>query len=60
MQGLPSKQRSAFLLHRSEGLTHSEVAAALDTSVPAVKSLIHRALEAMRTDAAKLLEACET
>jgi RNA polymerase sigma-70 factor (ECF subfamily) len=52
---LPEKQRAAFLMARFEALSHEEIAAALDTSVSAVKSLIHRALETMRREAAALL-----
>jgi RNA polymerase sigma-70 factor (ECF subfamily) len=40
---LPEKQRAAFVLARLEGLPYEEVAEALDTSVSAVKSLVHRA-----------------
>jgi RNA polymerase sigma-70 factor, ECF subfamily len=40
---LPEKQRAAFVLCRFEGLSYEEIAEALETSVPAVKSLIHRA-----------------
>jgi RNA polymerase sigma-70 factor (ECF subfamily) len=40
---LPEKQRVAFVLCRFHGLSYEEIAGALDTSVPAVKSLIHRA-----------------
>jgi RNA polymerase sigma-70 factor, ECF subfamily len=40
---LPEKQRAAFVLARLEGLSSEEVAEALDTSVSAVKSLVHRA-----------------
>lgn len=48
LAALPEKQRLAFLMVRYEGLTHEEIARALDTSVSAVKSLVHRALEALR------------
>jgi RNA polymerase sigma-70 factor (ECF subfamily) len=50
LQALPQKQRAAFILARYEGLSHPEIAAALETSVSATKSLIHRALEALRAE----------
>ncbi len=40
---LPARQRAALLLRVDEGLGYEEIAAALDTSVSSVKSLIHRA-----------------
>ncbi len=40
---LPEKQRAAFVLARLEGLPYGEVAEVLETTVPAVKSLVHRA-----------------
>jgi RNA polymerase sigma-70 factor (ECF subfamily) len=40
---LPEGQRAALLLCRLEGLSHEEIAHALETSVSAVKSLVHRA-----------------
>jgi len=40
---LPEKQRAALVLCRLEGLSYEEIADVLDTSVSAVKSLIHRA-----------------
>jgi RNA polymerase sigma-70 factor (ECF subfamily) len=43
LSGLPEKQRVAFVLCRFQGLSYEEVAGALDTTVPAVKSLLHRA-----------------
>ncbi len=43
LDGLPEKQRAAFVLCRFEGLSYEEIAGALDTTVPAVKSLVHRA-----------------
>jgi RNA polymerase sigma-70 factor (ECF subfamily) len=50
LQALPSKQRAAFVMARFEGLSHEQIARALDTSVSATKSLIHRALEALRAE----------
>ena len=40
---LPEKQRAAFVLGRFEGLSYEEIADVLGTTVPAVKSLVHRA-----------------
>jgi RNA polymerase sigma-70 factor (ECF subfamily) len=40
---LPEKQRAALVLCRLEGLSYEEIAEVLDTSVAAVKSLVHRA-----------------
>jgi RNA polymerase sigma-70 factor (ECF subfamily) len=55
---LPDKQRAAFIMARMDGLRHDEIAAALSTTVPAVKSLIHRALVSLR-DAATQASATE-
>ena len=44
---LPARQRSALLLVHYEGLSYRETADALEVSESAVKSLIHRAREAM-------------
>lgn len=43
LDALPDKQRAAFVLCRFQGLGYEEIAQVLDTSVSAVKSLIHRA-----------------
>ena len=51
MARLPAKQRAAFLMARQDNMSHDEIATALETSVSAVKSLIHRALEALRREA---------
>ncbi|MCW3004381.1 MAG: polymerase sigma factor, partial [Conexibacter sp.] len=40
---LPEQQRSALLMREMEGLSYNELAAALDVTVPAVKSLLVRA-----------------
>lgn len=45
---LPDNQRAALLLHRIEGLSYQEIAEALDTSIGAVKSLIHRAKKTLQ------------
>lgn len=43
LAGLPEKQRAAFVLCRFEGLSYEEIAQVLETTVAAVKSLVHRA-----------------
>jgi RNA polymerase sigma-70 factor (ECF subfamily) len=40
---LPEKQRTALVLCRFEGMSYEEIAQVLETTVPAVKSLVHRA-----------------
>jgi RNA polymerase sigma-70 factor (ECF subfamily) len=44
---LPERQRAALLLRAHEDMDYEEIAAALGTSVPSVKSLLHRAREAL-------------
>jgi RNA polymerase sigma-70 factor, ECF subfamily len=44
---LPEKQRLAFILNKYQELSYAEVAEVMKTSEKAVKSLIHRAKEAM-------------
>jgi RNA polymerase sigma factor (sigma-70 family) len=48
---LPEQQQAAFLLQKTEGLNHQDIAAVLKTSVSAVESLLHRA----KTNLRKLL-----
>jgi RNA polymerase sigma-70 factor (ECF subfamily) len=43
IDALPDRQRMAVLLSRFEGLSYEEIAAALDTSVSSVESLLFRA-----------------
>jgi RNA polymerase sigma-70 factor, ECF subfamily len=43
LERLPEKQRAALVLCRLEGLSYEEIADVLETSVSAVKSLVHRA-----------------
>jgi RNA polymerase sigma-70 factor (ECF subfamily) len=43
LERLPEKQRAAFVLCRFEGMSYEEIAEVLETSVSAVKSLVHRA-----------------
>jgi len=43
LDGLPSKQRTAFVLSKYEDLTYKEIAAVMDVTIPSVESLIFRA-----------------
>jgi RNA polymerase sigma factor (sigma-70 family) len=43
IQGLPDQQRSALIIRELEGLSYEELADALETTVPAIKSLLVRA-----------------
>ena len=43
VDSLPEQQREAVMLQRFQGLAYEEIAEALNLSVPAVKSRIHRA-----------------
>lgn len=45
---LPDRYRCVLLLREGEGLSMEELAAALDTTVPTVKSLLFRARAALR------------
>jgi len=47
---LPDNQRTAVVLCRFEGLSYEEIAKVLHCSVPAVKSLLHRAREALKEE----------
>jgi RNA polymerase sigma-70 factor (ECF subfamily) len=49
---LPENQKTAFVLHKLEGLSYQEVAEVMKTSLPAVESLLHRARQNLR----KILE----
>jgi hypothetical protein len=43
LRALPDQQRSALVIRELEGLSYEELAVTLDTTVPAVKSLLVRA-----------------
>ncbi|MCB0715043.1 MAG: RNA polymerase sigma factor [Chitinophagaceae bacterium] len=49
---LPENQKTAFTLHKLEDLSYQEVSDAMETSVSAVESLLHRAKQNLR----KILE----
>lgn len=46
---LPERQRQALVLHRFMGLRYGEIAEAMGVSVPAVESLIQRAMGRLKT-----------
>ena len=48
LEALPMRQRSAVVLRYYEDLPEAEIAELLDCSVPAVKSLLHRAVQDLR------------
>ena len=54
VQELPEKQRAAVLMHKYEELDYQQIAGALDCSVSAVKSLLFRAYDRLRTELAPL------
>ncbi|HQP10778.1 MAG TPA: sigma-70 family RNA polymerase sigma factor [Candidatus Omnitrophota bacterium] len=49
IDGLPESQRVAVLLRRYEQFSYEEIAATMNVSVKAVKSLLSRAKEALKT-----------
>ncbi len=53
LQKLPERERLALILCRFQGLPYRDIAAAMETTESAVKSLIHRATVAL-TDALQL------
>lgn len=53
---LPERQRAAVVLHRYEGLSHREVAEAMDATQKAVESLLVRAYARLRRELADLAD----
>ncbi|HEV7783153.1 MAG TPA: RNA polymerase sigma factor [Chitinophagaceae bacterium] len=45
---LPENQKTAFTLHKLEDLSYQEVSEVMQTSVPAVESLMHRAKQNLK------------
>ena len=48
LQGLNDRQRMAVLLHKFEGMCYADIAATMEISTSAVKSLLSRARESLR------------
>jgi len=59
VQGLPETQRTALLLREIDGLSYDQIASAMDTSVPGVKSLLVRARVSLAEEAEGRLLSCE-
>lgn len=54
IQALPAKQRAAVLMHKYQGLDYSQISTALECTESAVKSLLFRAYETLRSRLAHL------
>lgn len=54
VESLPAKQRAAVLMHKYQEMDYAQIAAALDCSESAVKSLLFRAYETLRAKLAHL------
>jgi RNA polymerase sigma-70 factor (ECF subfamily) len=53
IEGLPAKQRAAVVMHKYEEMEYTQIARVLDCSESAVKSLLFRAYETLRTRLAR-------
>jgi RNA polymerase sigma-70 factor (ECF subfamily) len=49
IEALPEKQRAAVLMHKYQGLDYSQISGALSCTESAVKSLLFRAYETLRS-----------
>src|SRR5206468_2488226 len=56
IDALPFKQRAAVLMHKYEDMEYAQIAKALGCSESAVKSLLFRAYETLRSRLAHLAE----
>jgi len=54
VQKLPPAQRMAVILHKFEALSYKEISEAMECSVPAVESLLHRAKLNLRKELRQL------
>ena len=54
IQNLPAKQRAAVLMHKYEEMDYSQIAAVLECSESAVKSLLFRAYDGLRAKLAHM------
>lgn len=56
VEKLPDTYRAVFMLRDFDGLSYDEIAETLQTTIPAVKSRLHRARLALRADLAAYFE----
>ncbi|NTV25637.1 MAG: RNA polymerase sigma factor [Chlorobiaceae bacterium] len=49
LNSLPDNQKTAFLLSKQDGYSNQEIADILQTTIPAVESLVHRAKKNLQT-----------
>jgi RNA polymerase sigma factor (sigma-70 family) len=59
VQELPETQRTALLLREIDGLSYEQIACAMDTSVPGIKSLLVRARVSLAESAQGRLLSCQ-
>lgn len=59
VEKLPEVYRAVFMLRDFDGLSYDEIADSLQTTVPAVKSRLHRARLALRAELSNYFEARE-
>ncbi len=60
VHSLPEKQRAAVLLHKYQEMDYAEIARILECSESALKSLLFRAYETLRTELAPLVNSGES
>jgi RNA polymerase sigma-70 factor, ECF subfamily len=48
VETLPAKQLAAVLMHKYEGMDYAQIAAVLNCSIPALKSILFRAYQTLR------------
>lgn len=56
MAELSEQQRLSVLLHKFEGMSYAEIADSMETTVPAIKSLLSRARDSLRTALAPYMQ----
>jgi RNA polymerase sigma-70 factor (ECF subfamily) len=56
INSLPTKRRTAFVLHKYEGLSYQEIAEIMHRSLSSVESLIHRAKSNLQRELIHLLK----